>query len=163
MRGIVLAIGVAAVAGPLQAQLPFPTPRQDSTRARDTIPVPAFRVGPPITPLGAAGRSLLIPGWGQARLGRRITGAAFVFWEGLTLTMTLKASHQLSYLERIGDTTRVEGKRQELQDWVVLLVFNHLIAGAEAYISANLWDFPVELESRRLPAGFGVGLRLHRR
>jgi hypothetical protein len=46
---------------------------------------------------------------------------------------------------------------------VALLVFNHLIAGAEAYISANLWDFPVELESRRLPAGFGVGLRLHRR
>ena len=159
MRVLTL-LPILALASPLAAQLPFPTPRQDSLRPQDTVPVPRFRVTPPITPLGAAGRSLLVPGWGQAALGRRITGAAFVFWEGLTLGMTLKAVHQLSYLETIGDSARVEGKRQELQDWAVLLVFNHLFAGAEAFVSAYLWDFPVELEARALPAGFGFGARI---
>ena len=160
MRILILVALVVVTAPHAAAQLPFPTPRQDSLRPQDTVPVPRFRVAPPISPLGAAGRSLLIPGWGQAALGRRITGAAFVFWEGLTVGMTIKSVHQLSYLESIGDSARIEGKRQELQDWVVLLVFNHLFAGAEAFVSAYLWDFPVDLETRALPSGFGVGLRI---
>jgi hypothetical protein len=40
-------------------------------------------------------------------------------------------------------------------------VFNHLLAGAEAYVSAYLWDFPVELEQRALPGNrLGVGARI---
>lgn len=162
MRLLIAVSFLAVMAAPLAAQLPFPTPRQDSVRGRDTIPVPPFRVRPPITPLGAAGRSLLIPGWGQAALGRRITGAAFVFWEGLTLGMTIKARHQLAYLESVGDSARIDGKRKELQDWAVLLVFNHLFAGAEAFVSGNLWDFPVDLEARVVPGGLGFGVRIGR-
>jgi hypothetical protein len=74
-------------------------------------------------------------------LGRRVTGAFFVFWEGLTITMTLKASHQLDYFQEVGTEEQIEAKKQEIQDWVVLLVFNHLLAGAEAFVSAYLWDF----------------------
>jgi hypothetical protein len=151
----------AAAAG---AQFPPPLPRrtaQDSARAADTIPVPPFRVRPPISPLGAFGRSLLVPGWGQAILGRRVTGAFFVFWEGLTLTMTLKARHQLDYFNEVGTDEQREAKKQEIQDWVVLLVFNHLFAGAEAFVSAYRWDFPVELEHRALPGDrVGVGARI---
>jgi hypothetical protein len=96
-------------------------------------------------------------------LGRRVTGAFFVFWEGVSLTMTLKAVHQLGYLREIGAVERVEGKKQEIQDWAVLLVFNHLMSGIEAYVSAQLWDFPVELEAKPLPGDrLGVGLRLAR-
>jgi hypothetical protein len=124
------------------------------------VKVPPFRIEPPISPLGAFGRSFLVPGWGQAMLGRRVTGAFFVFWEGVTLAMTVKAVHQLSYLEDVGDSARVDSKRQEIQDWAVLLVFNHLVAGAEAFVSSYLWDFPVELETRALPGGaLGIGFR----
>jgi len=155
-------LGATATAAAAQVPIPAPAPQrpaQDSARAADTVRVPPFRVEPPISPLGAFGRSLLVPGWGQAVLGRRVTGAFFVFWEGLTLTMTLKASHQLDYFQEVGTEEQIEAKKQEIQDWVVLLVFNHLLAGAEAFVSAYLWDFPVELEQRVLPGnrvGFGA-------
>ena len=43
----------------------------------------------------------------------------------------------------------------------VRIVFNHLLAGTEAYVSALLWDFPAELTARTLPSGdVGVGLSL---
>lgn len=162
-----LAALAAGLAGAAEAQLPIPPPtqrgQQDSLRAaRDTVKVPPFRVEPPISPLGAFGRSLLVPGWGQAILGRRVTGAFFVFWEGLTLTMALKAAHQLGYIEATGDQDAIDAKKQEIQDWTVLLVFNHLLAGAEAFASAYLWDFPVELEQRALTGerlGIGASIR----
>lgn len=157
-------LAVAAAAAEAQLPMPTPTPQrtaQDSARLADTIPVPPFRIQPPISPLGAFGRSFLLPGWGQAILGRRVTGAFFVFWEGLTLTMTLKASHQLAYIEDVGTQEQIDAKKQEVQDWAVLLVFNHLLAGAEAFVSAYLWDFPVELEQRALPGQrIGVGARV---
>jgi hypothetical protein len=152
---------LAGLAGTARAQAVPPPGRPDSARAADTVKVPPFRVRPPVSPLGAFGRSLLLPGWGQAVLGRRVTGAFFVFWEGLTITMALKARHQLDYFNEVGTDEQREAKQQEIQDWVVLLVFNHLLAGAEAYVSAYLWDFPVELEQRALPAGrVGIGARL---
>lgn len=163
MRLLIALAVLAMFAGDVAAQIPLPTPVRrppDSTGA-DTVKVPRFRVEPPISPLGALGRSMLLPGWGQSMLRRRVTGAFFVFWEGITLTMVLKASHQLGYLRDIGATERADAKRQEIQDWIVLLVFNHLVAGAEAYVSAMLWDFPVELEARKLPTGdTGLGIRI---
>jgi hypothetical protein len=171
MRSLIAATLLAgvlgtAVAARAAAQFTPPTSpprgtRPDSAQAADTIPVPPFRVPPPISPLGAFARSFLIPGWGQAVLGRRVTGAFFVFWEGLTLTMTVKANYQLGYLKSVNDTARISAKRQEIQDWAVLLVFNHLMAGAEAFVSSYLWDFPVELEERALPGGrIGIGARV---
>jgi hypothetical protein len=103
-------------------------------------------------------RSLLLPGWGQAVLHRRVTGAVFVFWEGVTLTMTLKSAHQLAYYRSI-DSEKIQAKKQEVQDWAVLLAFNHLLAGAEAYVSALLWDFPGEVRLRAVPGGAHLGLR----
>ncbi len=163
MRHLIAIAVLTVCAGDVTAQIPLPIPvqRQRDSTGADTVKVPPFRVEPPISPLGALGRSMLVPGWGQSMLRRRVTGAYFVFWEGITLTMVLKAKHQLGYLEDIGAPERVEAKRQEIQDWVVLLVFNHLVAGAEAYVSAMLWDFPVELEARALPAGrTGMGFRI---
>jgi hypothetical protein len=149
----------------VRAQFPVPTaPRaQQDTSRRDTIPVPQFRFPPPTAPLLAMARSLAVPGWGQAVLHRRVTGAVFVFWEGLSLTMALKASDQLQYLRQTGgDTLAVRLKKQEVQDWIVVLVFNHLMAGAEAFVSAELWDFPLTLQARALPEHrVGVGATLY--
>lgn len=153
MRKLIIWLGLAGtIASPLAAQVQGRPPPSDQRQPADTIEVEPFRVRPPISPLGALGRSLLVPGWGQAVLGRKVTGALFVFWEGVTLTMTLKSIHQKHYLESIG-SNNVDDKSQEIQDWAVLLAFNHLFSAAEAFVAAQLWDFPGELELTAGPDG----------
>ena len=165
-RRLVLVILLCAMLAPvLRAQdslgvtpAPADSAAADSTRA-DRSQVPRITddttTRSPTSPIGAFWRSLVLPGWGQAKLDRKLTGAIFVAWEGVTLGMSLKTSHELSYLRRVG-SSRVEAKRKERQDWLVLLAFNHLFSALEAYVSSHLWDFPGDLEVRPLPGG-GVG------
>jgi len=134
--------------------------------AQDTTvtPRPAALLVPPDTshlvrPMGAFWRSLLIPGWGQSATGRHTTGALFVAWEGVTAMMTLKARQEANYMESIG-SANAKAKRQEVQDWLVLWVFNHLFSGAEAYVSAHLQDFPADLKIQAYPRGIGIRLPL---
>ena len=122
----------------------------------------SVRPVPPITPGGAFARSLLIPGWGQARLGRHLTGALFVAFEGAAVAMVWKANWQLNFARVRGKY--VKSHRQEREDWIALLVFNHLFAATEAFVAANLWDFPKDLHIRVVPApggaGFGISVPL---
>jgi hypothetical protein len=135
---------------------------QDTTGTRDTsrITLPADTLPPGIRPMGAFWRSFLIPGWGQAVTGRTTTGAVFVAWEGVTAMMTLKAQQEANYFKSI-HSANLKLKRQEVQDWLVLWVFNHLFSGAEAYVSAHLQDFPTDLKIRAFPGGIGVTIPLH--
>jgi hypothetical protein len=105
-------------------------------------------------------RSLLVPGWGQASLNRKVTGGIFVAFEGLSLGMMLKTNTELHYLEAT-NSDLVSAKRAERQDWIVAMVMTHLFSALEAYVSANLFDFPADLRIRALPGGrtgFGVSL-----
>lgn len=106
----------------------------------------------PTTPMGAMWRSFLLPGWGQAVYGRKVTGGIMIGFEGLTLGMSLKAWSEARHIEATGSGSW-RAKRQEQQDWITLLVFNHLMSGLEAYVSAHLYDFPGDLEMRALPGG----------
>jgi hypothetical protein len=106
------------------------------------------------SPMNAFWRSFLLPGWGQAKLGRKLTAGLFIAWEGVTLGMSLKTRHELAYLRRT-DSERADDKRREHEDWVVLLVFNHLLAGLEAYVSGHLSDFPADLKLESVPGGVG--------
>jgi hypothetical protein len=112
-----------------------------------------------ISPLNALWRSLLLPGWGQARLNRKLAGGILVGWEGVTLGMTLKTRSELRYLRRVG-SVRADDKRQEHEDWIVLLAFNHLFAGLEAFVSAHLADFPGDLRFQAVPGGVGASVSL---
>ena len=161
MRGIIVTLTMLMVSV-IDAHgqvIPPPLP-QRQPEPGDTIKAPPFRTQPPVSPIGAALRSLLLPGWGQSIPGRRVTGAAFIFWEGVTLTMTVKSGHQLEYQKSVGAET-VDSKRQELQDWAVLLAFNHLLAATEAFVAAMLWDFPVELEATATSERVSAGLRVY--
>lgn len=137
-----------------------PPPRIDSAAstaaassyAVDSVPV----IRPPLTPMGAFVRSLLIPGWGQAKLGRKTAGAFFLAAEGLTLGMVLTTSSQLNYLEEINSGS-VDSKQQQYEDWLVLLGLNHLLSAMEAYVSAHLWDFPGDLSIQAAPNGGVAG------
>jgi hypothetical protein len=53
---------------------------------------------------------------------------------------------------------RVEARRSQIEDWVAVLVFNHLISGADAFVASLLWDLPARVGMRHLPRGIGVGL-----
>ena len=112
-----------------------------------------------VRPMGAFWRSLLVPGWGQSATGRRTTGAVFVVWEGVTAMMTLKAQQEANYMKHAG-SANLKAKRQEVQDWLVLWVFNHLFSGAEAYVSAHLQDFPADLKIQAYPRGIGIRVAL---
>jgi hypothetical protein len=136
--------------------------RGPALRAQDTTAVPAALprdsvAFTPISPINAFWRSFLLPGWGQARLNRKLTGGIFVAWEGVTLGMSLKTRHELAYLRRTG-AARAESKRREHEDWIVLLAFNHLFAGLEAYVGAHLVDFPGDLQIRAVPGGVGASV-----
>ncbi len=119
----------------------------------------ATGVGRP-SPLGYFARSLVVPGWGQASLDRKLSGGLFLAFEGVALGMAFKAHHEMRYLERTG-SGRLKSKRDERGDWLFLIGVNHLFAGLEAYVSASLYDFPGELRMRRLPEGRrGIGITL---
>jgi hypothetical protein len=105
-----------------------------------------------VSPGGALLRSLLIPGWGQARLGRGLAAGFFLTVEGAALGMALKANSELAYLKEV-DPDGARQKAQEREDWLVIVGVNHLIAGIEAYVSAYLWDFPGDLQMRPTPYG----------
>jgi hypothetical protein len=132
---------------------------QAAPRARRPAAQPDTLQRQYISPLNAFWRSFLLPGWGQARLNRKLTAGLFVAWEGVTLGMSLKTRRELGYLRRTG-SLRGDRKRQEHEDWVVLLAFNHLFAGLEAYVSAHLADFPGDLRIEAVPGGVGATLSL---
>jgi hypothetical protein len=132
-------------------------PRVDSLLARQRTRGDSIRPRSPITPGNAFLRSLVVPGWGQARLDRNVTAGVFIAFEGIALTMVWKSSWQLDYAQARGKL--VHAHTQEQQDWITLLIFNHLISAAEAYVSAHLYDFPAGLKMQTLPGGrTGVGL-----
>ncbi len=129
----------------------------DTTAPRSPLPAPQQFAPGQLRPLPAFFHSLLIPGWGQSKLDRKLTAALFVAWEGVSLGMSLKADGEVKYLRRIGaDSTRIAGKKSEQQDWLVMLAFNHLFSGLEAFVSAHLQDFPADVKFRPAPRGIGV-------
>jgi hypothetical protein len=40
-----------------------------------------------------------------------------------------------------------------VEDWAAVLIFNHLIAGADAFVSAHLWDVPAAVSVSGAPGG----------
>jgi len=52
----------------------------------------------------------------------------------------------------------VRARRLQLEDWTAILVFNHLIAGAEAFVAAQLWDLPQHVKLRVSPVRGGLAV-----
>ena len=149
-------------------------------RPRSAI-APRPGLEPPISPRRAFLSSLLVPGLGQSRLQRPSAGAGFFLVELGALTMLQKSLGDLREVKRLrADSVvsnwpvdpgtgallprppRVLGafgeellraRRVHLEDWVAVLLFNHLVAGTEAYVAANLWDVPAQVSMRLTPSG----------
>ena len=56
-------------------------------------------------------------------------------------------------------TDLVRARALHVEDWVAVILFNHLFSGADAFVAANLWDLPQHLGMRATPlAGGGAAL-----
>ncbi len=178
MRSVAFAVlGVVLSVWPCIAQQPADTVRADNVRvdtaraaalaapvapARDTVS------GPPISPRSAFLRSLLVPGLGQAALDRGTAGGIFASLEALSILMAIKTKRDLGVARRLeadsvffeirnDDTVfvpspvagRVRARKQHFEDWIALLIFNHLFAAADAFVAAQLWDVPARVSVQR--------------
>lgn len=141
-----------AVPSALRGQVP------DSAVAPQA-PAPPVARKAPVGPSGAFLRSFILPGWGQLQLHRPVTALVFVGIEGTLVGLSLKANHDVNVARQTDltpDSSIVTAKKKKREDWLVLLGFNHLMAGLEAYVSSHLWDFPGDLHIRATPAGIGA-------
>jgi hypothetical protein len=138
---------------------------------------------PPLSPRRAFLYSLLLPGYGQSVLGRPGAGTIFVLTESIAIAMLRESRADLAEaraLQRdsvvaIGvdpvtgepilqrnsyDQELIDVRRGHVEDWVAFLFANHLLAAADAYVAAHLWDLPTQISVRQGIGGPIVAARL---
>jgi hypothetical protein len=155
-----------------------------SNRPSPSLHVPKPAGTPPISPRRAFLYSLMAPGSAQSILGRPTAGSVFVAAEAGTFAMIAKSVNDLraaraiagdsvvtSYSIPAGGTvprpvfqrtpgalraqSRIPARRAHVEDWITILIVNHFLAGADAYVAANLWDVPTDVSVTPV-AGGGV-------
>jgi len=144
--------------------------------------IPDSLLRPPISPRRAFLYSLVLPGQGQLKLRRQKAAALFGSVELGSIFMLLKSQNDLRIARaHVGDSVflrfdapptvggdsvavyqqdllaaRVRARRLHVEDWVAALIFNHLFAGADAFVAAQLWDLPAQVSLRAVPRGLTV-------
>lgn len=150
-----------------------------TARTTDTADTtrPARQLGPPISPKRALLQSLLIPGWGQASLDRNTAGGLFVALEVTSIAMLVQSKKQLSIArEAARDSVldpatqafvanplaaRVRPRKRAVEDWTALLIFSHLIAAADAFVAAQLWDVPIQVQGHEGTRSASISTSIH--
>jgi hypothetical protein len=85
------------------------------------------------------------------------TGAPQLDGNGKPVVAEWAATHYTKELVRT--------RELQLEDWTAILLFNHLIAGAEAFVGAQLWDLPQHVKIRAAPlarGGIAIGASIGR-
>jgi hypothetical protein len=86
----------------------------------------------------------------EARRGAR--DSVVLTWKvnpatGAIITDSITGKPVPATFERNRNTPqRIAARRTHYEDWVAAILFNHLISAADAYVAANLWDFPVNVK-----------------
>lgn len=158
-----------ATAAPLAAQRP------DSLRIPNaSVVADTGTLKPPITPRRAFFYSFLAPGYSQSRLGRHKAAAAFMLVEAVGIAMVRESAADAHEARRFaGDSVvlsydpsgrptyqtarfadrEIRTREAHVEDWAALIVANHLFAGADAFVAANLWDVHTKLGMQLTPKG----------
>jgi hypothetical protein len=174
-----IAFSLAAIS-PLAAQRTAPAGVHRPPIIADTIADSLKR--PPIAPRRAMIYSMLLPGYAQSRLNHPTASIVFAVAEVLSIGMARKAALDLREARAarqdsiptgfVADTVagtitatgytqnrlvaRIGARRTHYEDWLAAIIFNHVISGADAYVSANLWDFKANVGVA--PTGNGAAL-----
>ena len=169
-----------SAAGGAQLRAPIALPPAQDTSRRPSRRAAVVR--PPLSPRRAFLLSALLPGYAQSRLERGSSGALFAGVEMAVLAMLRRSVADVREVRRQrtdtlpGDFTigpdgtvrgtggvpprfpaTMEASRQlHVEDWTAALVFNHLIAGADAFVAAQLWDVPTRVSM--VPTRDGLAL-----
>jgi len=166
--------------------LPAHAQRADTARAaavRSAQPAPR----PPLSPRRAFLTSLIAPGSAQSVLGRPNAAAFFIMTEAIAVLMVRETSINLRQARRLQadsvpvyfvnptsgalDTVYrpgrypsalVRSRRAQREDWIAALVANHVVAAADAFVAAHLWDVPLRVGFRPAEAGVMLSLRYRR-
>lgn len=159
--------GQAATAG---AQEP---PRDSTQLAPPVSTLFASDGEPPISPRRAFLYSLVAPGVGQVKLGRGNAAALFTSAEAFAVGMLVKSYYDLGVAKRFrrdsiptifttdpetgqllpgGFVTGqfspglVRARRLHVEDWLAAMALIHLLSGIDAFVAAQLWDVPVDID-----------------
>jgi hypothetical protein len=183
MRVRVLTCVVLATCAASVPSARLPAQARDTTAVDTVGPRPELK--PPISPRRAFLYSLALPGYGQSILGRGKTGTLLLAFEAVAIVMLresdlnvrqarqfLNDSIIVSYVDLNGNpsvqyeptkwTRQLLNKRREqVEDWIAVIVGNHLFAAADAYVAALLWDLPAEVSLHGTPSRASFAMRLY--
>lgn len=166
--------------------VPVAAQRPDSSRLRPTTAPSRDSLKPPLSPRRAFLYSALVPGLAQSKLGRNKAAAVMLTIEAMAIAMIHESgadvreargmsgdSVVVSYVGTNGDllptpvvvarrfdSPYVHVRQSHVEDWVAFLIANHLFSGADAFVAANLWDVPAQLQIRATPDGASIGAKL---
>lgn len=178
VRSVIAAAVLLTAAPPAFAQ------QGDTTRVpQRTGPSPERR--PPLSPRRAFLYSLVLPGYAQSVLGRNRTSSLVMGFEAAALVMIRESAGSLrearrnladslpvSYMDAAGgpgvryertpfSRALVRSRQEQVEDWIAVLIGNHLFAAADAYVASLLWDLPAEVAFRASPRSTGLALRVY--
>jgi hypothetical protein len=98
----------------------------------------------------------------KAKAARRDTvGTPVLDTEGRPVIDPVTGKPDSTYAPRNQNLAgRVKARRVHLEDWIAAIVFNHLFAGADAYVAANLQDFDANVQANSTAEGIRVAARI---
>jgi hypothetical protein len=148
---------------------PYPSPRRAFVSSLIIPGSMQFRFGRPraatiflLAEAGSLGMSL--KSWNdlsKAKDARADTVGVPVLEGGEPVIDPVTGQPVIEYMPRNQNLAdRVGARRAHLEDWLAVLVFNHLFAGADAYVSANLADFDANVQVSSTERRVGVRARL---
>lgn len=178
MRAALLVGALALTSASLPAQ------QRDTSAAVVDTAGPRPELKPPISPRRAFLSSLFLPGYAQSILGRNRAGSLQLAFEAVALTMirisaadvrearrTVADSIPVSFVDDEGlpsiryqrtpfSSSLLRSRQSHLEDWIAVLMANHLFSAADGYVAALLWDLPSEVALSATPRSVGFALRL---
>jgi len=146
----------------------------------DTVVQAADSLKPPISPRRAFLYSFLMPGSAQSILGRHKAATGFLLLEAIGVSMIRESAADAHEARRMATDTiivswvdpsgalqktatpppfssnEVRTRDAHVEDWVAVVIANHLLAGADAFVAAHLWDVPARLAIRVRPGGGAI-------
>jgi hypothetical protein len=175
-----IAVALLTASAPVHAQRP-----PDTSRVAVDTSGPKPERQPPLSPRRAFTYSLFLPGYAQSVLGRGRAGTLLVAFESAALIMVrisaadvrearrnVVDSVPVSFVDANGNPLvryertafsrdLIRSRRAHFEDWVAVLMANHLFSALDAYVAALLWDLPAEVSVRGSTRATEVALRVY--
>jgi hypothetical protein len=173
------------------ASIPAMAQRDTTARApapvATTLSPPGSALVPPITAKRAFLYSAALPGYGQTLLHRNRAAVGMLAVEALSFVMVHQSAASVrqarrgtldsvvvSWVDGAGQPLAspardrphfsdadVRARRAHVEDWIALILANHLLSGVDAFVAAHLWDVTAHVGGGAAPVArsASVGVR----